>query len=104
MQISGQKRRALSAALFVGLALLLPTESLGADQSRGALLYDTHCQSCHATNIHWRQNSVIKTRADLVRMVDQWREHLHLDWTSDMVNDVVRYLNRRHYKLNSGTV
>ena len=42
---------------LAGALLTVITGSAGAQaQSRGELLYSTHCISCHTSEIHWRDN------------------------------------------------
>lgn len=66
---------------------------------RGQLLYENHCQGCHQSVLHIRNNRRAKTVAELKGWVLRWSGELRLGWQAEEVEDVVQYLNRRFYKL-----
>lgn len=67
-------------------------------ESRGALLYQTHCIACHDTQIHWRDRRRATDWASLSAQVRRWQANSGLRWTDEEVNDVVRYLNTTIYR------
>jgi mono/diheme cytochrome c family protein len=70
---------------------------------RGQLLYENHCTSCHESTLHVREQRRAKSLADLRGWAIHWSNHLRLDWGSEEVDDVVRYLNGRYYGLPPDT-
>lgn len=69
----------------------------GTSESRGELLYTTHCIACHAADIHWREQKLATDWNSLVDQVRRWRSNIGLIWSEDEVDDVSRYLNALHY-------
>ncbi len=66
--------------------------------SRGELLYTTHCIACHTTQVHWRDRRLVTDFASLVAQVGRWQKNSGLDWSSEEILDVVRYLNTTIYR------
>jgi cytochrome c5 len=66
---------------------------------RGTLLYENHCQGCHESRLHVRDQRRATTRAALRGWVTHWANHLKLGWDEAEIDDVVDHLNRRYYKL-----
>lgn len=69
-----------------------------AAQSRGELLYENHCTSCHASIVHIRENHNAKSMADLHGWVQRWADELKLNWSNEEIDDVAQYLAHRFYK------
>lgn len=67
---------------------------------RGKLLYENHCQKCHESNVHTRDDRKVKNLVDLSKWVIRWQHHLELDWSYQEVRDVMHYLNQEFYQLN----
>jgi mono/diheme cytochrome c family protein len=70
-----------------------------ADTARGRLLYENHCQGCHTSTVHIREQRKVTSPAELRAFIARWAAELKLKWTDDEHNDVYSYLNERHYKL-----
>jgi hypothetical protein len=68
-------------------------------QSRGELLYTTHCFACHTTQQHWRDNRVVSDWEGLKVQVRRWQDAALLGWTDSDILDVSRYLNRAFYRV-----
>lgn len=85
---------ALSCALFAHVA---HTGSQAADSERGALLYDTHCITCHTTEIHWRDKRLATDWDSLQAEVRRWQDNAALDWRDEDIAEVTQYLNTRFY-------
>ena len=65
--------------------------------ARGELLYATHCVSCHAAEVHWRDRRLAKDWASLQAQVRRWQANAGLRWSPEEIADVTRYLNGRYY-------
>jgi mono/diheme cytochrome c family protein len=66
-------------------------------QTRGELLYTTHCDSCHSTEVHWRDKSAASDWSALIVQVRRWQDVASLAWNESDILEVSRYLNERHY-------
>lgn len=67
-------------------------------QSRGELLYTTHCIACHTTEMHWRDRRAASNWPSLRDQVRRWQEAGSLAWTDAEILDVARYLNETIYR------
>jgi hypothetical protein len=67
-------------------------------QSRGELLYTTHCIACHTTEMHWRDRRAASNWPSLRDQVRRWQEAASLAWTDSEILDVARYLNETIYR------
>jgi mono/diheme cytochrome c family protein len=88
-------------ALAVILVLAPAAPALA--QSRGALLYSTHCIACHSEQMHWRQKKLVTDWPSLKAQVRRWQAEAALDWSDDDVAEVARYLNEEFYRLPQAT-
>jgi hypothetical protein len=66
-------------------------------QSRGELLYTTHCIACHTTEMHWRDKRSASNWPALKAQVRRWQEVASLAWGEGDILDVSRYLNETIY-------
>jgi len=66
-------------------------------QTRGELLYSTHCNACHTEQMHWRANRAVTDWKSLQAEVRKWQGAASLRWSDDDVLDVARYLNGSIY-------
>lgn len=66
-------------------------------QTRGELLYSTHCITCHTTIIHWREKTLATDWRSLKFQVRRWQNNADLGWSEDEITDVTHYLNESHY-------
>ncbi len=66
-------------------------------QSRGELLYSTHCIGCHTTKMHWRDGRSATDRAGVVVQVRKWQDANSLSWSEQDIAAVARYLNDSFY-------
>ncbi len=93
---SSSERRELTAALArVELRAVQ-------DRTRGQLLYETHCVSCHSKEIHWRDRKLATSWPALVAQVQRWQRNGGLGWTGEDVEDVARYLDATIYRFTAG--
>ena len=66
--------------------------------ARGELLYGTHCQACHTTQVHWREKRIATDWAGLTAQVERWQSNARLGWSAEDIDAVVQYLNVRFYR------
>lgn len=66
--------------------------------SRGQLLYENHCTTCHASQVHIRSNRKARSVEDVRRWVIHWEHELKLKWNNVDVNDVSKFITERFYK------
>lgn len=67
--------------------------------SRGQLLYENHCQTCHTSVVHVREDHRARSLQEVEQWVRRWADELKLTWRAEEINDVVDYLNQQYYKL-----
>jgi len=91
-------RRSILAVLLVvsGNIPYAYSESIR-NESRGELLYATHCIACHDKEVHWRDKALVTDFASLKSEVRRWQSVVGLGWGEDDVAEVARYLNSLHY-------
>lgn len=90
--------RYLSTSLLLALAA-----GPALAQSRGELLYATHCVACHSEQMHWRHNQRALDWPTLLAQVQQWQTAAQLAWSADDVERVARYLNDSSYHFKAPT-
>ncbi|CAN7701861.1 cytochrome C [Variovorax sp. LjRoot290] len=84
----------LAACVLAGALACAPTASA---QSRGELLYATHCIACHTTQVHWRDRKLATDWNSLKLQVRRWQAVAALDWSKQDVLEVTRHLNDSFY-------
>ena len=86
---------AVGVGALLGALLLAPAAQA---QSRGELLYSTHCITCHTSQMHWRDKRVATDWSSLNREVRRWQDASGLGWSESDIEDVTRYLNETIYR------
>jgi len=66
-------------------------------QSRGELLYQTHCIACHSTQLHWRDQKAATDWISLKKLVQSWQARAMLQWSEEDILEVTRHLNDKIY-------
>jgi mono/diheme cytochrome c family protein len=66
-------------------------------ESRGALLYSTHCIACHTSQIHWRDKKLATDWTSLKAQVSRWQANAQLGWSEHDIVEVARHLNVHYY-------
>jgi mono/diheme cytochrome c family protein len=84
-------------ALIAFLTCSLVVASSAMAQSRGELLYTTHCIACHTTEMHWRDKRSASNWPSLKAQVRRWQDAASLAWGEGDILDVSRYLNESIY-------
>ncbi|SFM65101.1 hypothetical protein [Nitrosomonas communis] len=69
----------------------------GPSETRGELLYLTHCIHCHNTKIHWREKKIAADWRALKAEVARWQSNMRLGWNEGEIKDVAHYLNAVYY-------
>jgi mono/diheme cytochrome c family protein len=86
--------------LAVLVVLWITSTPLAAqDFDPGRALYEHHCQQCHAQWVHTRELRRVSSLGGLRQQVTSWSVHAGLQWTSEEIELVTRYVNRRFYEL-----
>ena len=85
----------LAAGLLVGTLALAPPANA---QSRGELLYSTHCIACHTSKMHWRDNRQATDWNSLQTQVRRWQGTAMLQWNDADIRAVTGYLNQTYYR------
>ena len=93
-------------ALVTFLACSVVTGAPAMAQSRGELLYATHCAACHTAQMHWRDHRAVSNWTSLTFQVRRWQGAASLAWSDSDILDVSRYLNERiyHFEQTADTV
>lgn len=66
-------------------------------ETRGELLYSTHCNACHTSKVHWREKKLVTDQRSLKAQVRRWQANAELGWSEEEISDVSRYLNTGYY-------
>lgn len=64
---------------------------------RGQLLYENHCTSCHESVLHIRARHTVRSLPELRAQVERWAANSKLSWGKEEIDEVVHFLNSRHY-------
>jgi hypothetical protein len=94
--MSIMKQLILTLCLFYGINTLTHAER-APSETRGELLYTTHCNGCHSSVIHWREKKLVVDWKSLKDQVNRWQSFIKLGWSEDDINDVAHYLNKQYY-------
>ena len=86
-----------AAAVILGACILAGAVGATRAESRGELLYATHCIACHTTQVHWRDKKLATDWNSLKLQVRRWQAVAALEWSEEDVLDVTRHLNERFY-------
>jgi cytochrome c5 len=66
--------------------------------TRGQMLYENHCTSCHESMVYIRSKRKAKNYKEVANWVSQRADWLNLDWSVVEKHEVMQYLNERYYK------
>lgn len=89
-------RRIFASVVMASFCALAHSQTAPA-QTRGELLYSTHCVSCHTTQMHWRNDKQAFDWDSLRLQVRRWQTNTGLTWTEADITEVSRYLNDTIY-------
>lgn len=88
--------RILLLAAMAGISPMAFAQTAPAE-SRGQLLYSTHCISCHTSQVHWRDDKMAQDWNSLKAQVRRWQGNASLQWTEADITEVSRHLNDTIY-------
>jgi len=80
-----------------GLLMFSASVLLAEEFDRGQALYENHCLSCHEATVHTRATRRATSVAELQKWVATWSFHASLGWSSEEIDDVADFMNRRYY-------
>ena len=83
-----------TGGILLGSAIVVTSANA---QSRGELLYSTHCLACHTAQMHWRAAKAATDWTSLKAEVRKWQLAASLAWSENDVLEVARYLNDSIY-------
>lgn len=89
--------------LIVILCIFCGTSTLSNAQPvqielRGELLYTTYCNTCHTTEIHWREQKLATDWDSLKAQVKRWQANIGLNWSEEDITEVTNFLNTDYYQ------
>lgn len=87
-------------SVVFAVALCLTSSVFAQDVSRGALLYETHCVSCHREGLHDRDASKVRNYADLRFQVERWAAQTGRRFTPVEIDELIDFLDASHYRLD----
>ena len=94
--------RLMVVALLAGSSALSYSQ-VTPTQTRGGLLYATHCVACHTTQMHWRNDRLAVDWDNLKVQVRRWQGNAGLAWNEADITEVSRYLNDTIYRYPAPT-
>ena len=62
------------------------------------MLYTTHCNECHSTQMHWRNDRRALDWDSLKAQVRRWQGNAGLGWGDADIAEVARHLNDTIYR------
>jgi mono/diheme cytochrome c family protein len=83
-------------AILTGISAVASAQLTPAE-TRGELLYSTHCVACHTTQMHWRNERQAFDWESLKFQVRRWQGNAGLAWNDADIAEVSRYLNESIY-------
>ena len=90
-------KRLLSLCLLLAGSEVMSAEPPSVE--RGRLLYENHCIVCHTAKVHGRIPPLPIDLKELRLIVAYWVKNEKLPWTQQEIEDVVEYLDAKHYRL-----
>jgi mono/diheme cytochrome c family protein len=88
----------LTILMALGAASALSHSEPPPAETRGQLLYTTHCISCHTTEMHWRSDKLAYDWDSLKYQVRRWQSNAGLQWGDADIVAVAHYLNDTIYQ------
>ena len=90
------KNQFVAVTMLTGFSTLVCAQIVPAE-TRGELLYSTHCVTCHTTQMHWRNERQAFDWDSLRFQVRRWQGNAGLTWNEADITEVSRYLNETIY-------
>ena len=86
----------IAFAALAGFSTLAAAQAVP-NETRGELLYGTHCVACHTKQMHWRNDRQAFDWESLKFQVRRWQGNAGLAWNDVDIAEVSRYLNDSIY-------
>ena len=86
----------IAFAALAGFSTLAAAQAVP-NETRGELLYGTHCVACHTKQMHWRNDRQAFDWESLKFQVRRWQGNAGLAWNDADIAEVSRYLNDSIY-------
>ncbi|MCK5014419.1 MAG: hypothetical protein KAS66_11425, partial [Candidatus Omnitrophica bacterium] len=68
------------------------------EETRGQMLYENHCTSCHESTVYIRTKRKATNYKEVGNWVNHFADWLNLGWGDVEKQEVMQYLNERYYK------
>ncbi len=81
-----------------GIAMPALKAKVLSEVTRGQMLYENHCTSCHESTVYIRAKRKATNYKEVGDWVNQFAGWLNLGWTKVEKREVMQYLNERYYK------
>ena len=81
-----------------GIAVPASKAKVLSEVTRGQMLYENHCTSCHESTVYIRAKRKATNYKEVGDWVNQRAGWLNLGWTKVEKRAVMQYLNERYYK------
>ena len=94
----GSRAGGLTFATLILLATLAGAPSQATDASRGKLLYENSCGTCHESTLHLRERRKARSFDQVQVQVTRWSAAAKAQWTLEEIQDVTDYLNATYYR------
>jgi len=94
---AGLALRWLLVPALAAAAVMAVAQDIAGDANRGRLLYENHCQGCHTSRAHVRDNRKAETVAEVRGWVKRWQANQNLGWSATELDDVSAWLYLRFY-------
>jgi mono/diheme cytochrome c family protein len=91
------KNQVTAWLVLAGFTMLSQAQPVPAE-TRGELLYSTHCVTCHTTQMHWRNDRQAFDWESLKFQVRRWQNNAGLAWNDADIAEVSSYLNTTIYR------
>jgi hypothetical protein len=99
-RINVAKKLFFASFIFCSMNALVQAQNISSE-SRGELLYSTHCNACHSSVVHWRKQKLATDWESLKVQISRWQAFSKLNWSEEDIADVALYLNIHFYNFIS---
>lgn len=84
---------------IAALLAIVPLTGSADEGDRGRMLHDTHCISCHGTQVYKRDGKLGGDYETIRKQVVRWETNVSLKWSDGEIDAVTTYLARTFYKV-----
>ena len=82
----------------LGYAFIPLSTAWGGDFERGRMLYETRCLGCHESTDHIESKRTVGSLRELRHQIVRWSVETESNWRKNEIDDVLEFLNKRHYR------